>query len=110
MGAVMSFFEFTINSVETLQPVTAKEFDLIGNYPNPFNSSTFIRFKIPASGEMDLKIYNSLGEKIFEDRWTTNLGVGEYTIKADDWASGVYFYRLGFNEKSFRTSRFVLLK
>jgi hypothetical protein len=36
----------------------------IGNYPNPFNPSTKIRYTIPAQSMINLEVYNIIGEKI----------------------------------------------
>jgi hypothetical protein len=72
-----------------------REFALYHNYPNPFNSSTLIRFSLPQSSQVKLDIYNILGQKV-----TTlldgNLHAGNYSIIWDGghMASGVYFARL----------------
>ena len=34
------------------------------NFPNPFNSSTLIRFRLPAENKIKITLYNVLGEKI----------------------------------------------
>jgi hypothetical protein len=41
-------------------------FTLTGNYPNPFNMSTTIRFSIPDAGFVRLSIYNTIGQKVRE--------------------------------------------
>jgi hypothetical protein len=46
---------------ETAQP---HEFKLVGNFPNPFNPSTTIRFSLPSAGTAELDVYNMLGQKI----------------------------------------------
>ena len=81
---------------------------LISNYPNPFNSSTTIRFSIPRSGEVSLKIFNLLGEEVA----TLVLGDREAGTHAVQWdasgqPSGVYFYRL--ESGSFLQSKKLLL-
>lgn len=40
------------------------ELVLFNSYPNPFNSSTMIRFQNPSARKVHLAIYNILGEKI----------------------------------------------
>jgi len=42
------------------------KFHVAGNYPNPFNPSTTIKFSIPASGIITVQIFNSNGELITE--------------------------------------------
>jgi hypothetical protein len=46
--------------------ITPNSFTLIGNYPNPFNPSTTIRFKVDINIQriIKVKIYNSLGQLI----------------------------------------------
>lgn len=71
------------------------EFELVQNYPNPFNPSTTIKFVIPQSSEVSLKVYNALGQEV---RSLINqfLESGIHTINFDASAlnSGIYFYRL----------------
>jgi len=65
------------------------------NYPNPFNPSTKIKYSIPHSENMTLKIYDVLGRQI-----TTLVNeekpAGNYTIEFDGSSlpSGVYFYQI----------------
>lgn len=85
------------------------------NYPNPFNPSTTISFYIPEASMVKLEIFDVLGEKIatlLEDRLTA----GQYIAvwEADNFNSGVYFYKLsGFNstgESFVQVKKMMLLK
>lgn len=51
-----------------------------GNYPNPFNSSTTIEYTITESGEVDLSIYNTIGQLISSFRFD-HLEAGEYVVR-----------------------------
>jgi hypothetical protein len=68
---------------------------LFANYPNPFNPSTKIRFVIPKSSFVSLKVYNVLGKEaatlVNEER-----PAGSYEVEFDALSlpSGVYFYQL----------------
>ncbi len=70
-------------------------FTLIGNYPNPFNPSTTIKFVMPQRSDVSLEVFNLLGQLVA----TQKLGeraAGEQTIQfnAANLATGLYNYRL----------------
>ena len=89
----------TTTAVEAL-PGTADAYALEGNYPNPFNPSTSIRFRLPVAGNVRLAVYNSLGARVrvLEDA-TMEAGVFSISWNGRDDAgraveSGTYFVRL----------------
>lgn len=71
------------------------EFILNQNYPNPFNPSTTIRFSLPVTGMVVLKVYTMLGQEvaILVD---ADLTAGNYEVEFDAsrLSSGVYYYRM----------------
>ncbi|MBS1518819.1 MAG: Omp28-related outer membrane protein [Bacteroidetes bacterium] len=88
-----------INQTGTAVP---EKFALSQNYPNPFNPVTNIKFSVPVSGNVSLKIYNILGKlvEIYVDGY---LDAGNYNAEVDgtNLSSGIYFYTLsakGFTE------------
>jgi hypothetical protein len=89
---------------------TAKEFYLSQNYPNPFNPSTVIEFSIPKTSEVNLTIYNFLGQKVVT-LINKELPSGTYNIRFDasNYSSGVYFYTLKTNNY-IMTKKMILLK
>lgn len=78
---------------QNINPAAA--FQLCQNYPNPFNGTTIIRFEIPHSSNVSLKVYDLLGREI-STLINNNLRRGWYQIPFDagSLASGVYVYRL----------------
>lgn len=70
---------------------------LYGNYPNPFNPVTKIRYSIPAPGNVNILIYNVIGEELRNIN-LNNLAAGEHTYNFDasSLASGVYLYKIVF--------------
>jgi len=65
------------------------------NYPNPFNPSTTISFSLPMASNVNLTIYNVLGQRV-ATLVNNHLDAGSHTLSfnAAKFASGVYFYRL----------------
>ena len=45
-------------------PNVPTSYDLATNYPNPFNSGTFIDFTLPETSDIEISIYNAVGQKI----------------------------------------------
>jgi hypothetical protein len=62
------------------------------NYPNPFNPETTISFSVKENEKAILAIYNIKGQRILKQ--TFEAGLHNYIWQADDFASGVYFYKL----------------
>jgi hypothetical protein len=89
--------------------IIPKEYILYQNYPNPFNPVTTIKYDIPKSGEVSIKIYDLLGKEIYS---LSEFKVpGSYSLKFDgtNFASGMYFYRI--ETGSFvSTKKMVLIK
>jgi len=97
MDSVLHFFD---PQTETPAP---EEFLLMQNYPNPFNPSTAISYQLSALSQVELMIYNVLGQKV---RTLVNqiqdADSYEVIFDASGLSSGIYFYRLktanGFSE------------
>jgi len=80
------------------------------NYPNPFNPSTAISFSLPVSGDVSLKVYNSIGQEVITlAEGFHSAGRHNYNWNASGMPSGVYFYQLRTNG-SFLTGKALLLK
>ncbi len=77
-----------------------RTFKLFGNFPNPFNALTQIKYYLSQDGQVELTIYNLLGKKVtvlVNERQTK----GEKIVfwdgkdqKGQDVSSGIYFYKL----------------
>ena len=93
-----------------------EQFELLQNFPNPFNPETSIRYNLPKASRVSVVIYDLLGRKVrtlidseqkeagyFTARWNglDNLG-GQV-------ATGVYIYQLKTNSQSI-SRKMILLK
>ncbi|MBN1290769.1 MAG: CotH kinase family protein [Candidatus Latescibacteria bacterium] len=77
-----------------------QNFNLTQNFPNPFNNTTVIIFSLPETTEIDLGVYNTLGQNVATLRHGIHQS-GSYHVywngrdrDGNDLASGIYLYRL----------------
>lgn len=71
------------------------QFVLEQNFPNPFNASTTIRFRLIKREQVQLKVYNVVGKEMMTVvDGVRDEGVHAVRFDADNWSSGVYYYRL----------------
>jgi hypothetical protein len=73
-----------------------RSYALKQNYPNPFNPQTTIGFALAKSCPVTLEVFNMLGERVALIYDSEKLTAGFHTVKfkANNLASGVYFYQL----------------
>lgn len=89
------------------------QFSLSNNYPNPFNPSTVINFGLPQTANVQIGIYNVLGQQVM---LITNkeypAGIHSLRFNADGLSSGIYIYTIkavGANGQKFISSKKMLL-
>lgn len=89
---------------------TPNEFDLLQNFPNPFNPSTVISFSLPASGFVNLKVFDVLGNEV------ANLvneekpaGRFETSFNGSNLSSGIYYCRISAGSFS-KSIKMILIK
>jgi hypothetical protein len=91
------------------------EYKLYQNYPNPFNPSTKIKFTLPETARVTVRVYDMLGREVrklvnteqsagtHEVMWNGDNDMGQKV------ASGIYLYSVSTN-KFVQTKKMVLLK
>ncbi|MBU1706958.1 T9SS type A sorting domain-containing protein [bacterium] len=92
------------------QQLSPEKFTLFQNYPNPFNATTTIRYDVKQASNVQLAIYNLLGQKVTTLTDRRHLP-GSYSVswKADDLPSGMYLCRMEVGD-FVQTRKLVLLK
>jgi len=86
------------------------DFKLYQNFPNPFNSSTVIKFSIPERKFITLTIYDVNGKEI-ANLIKGFIDAGEHNVvfNAEKFASGIYFYKLNTGDYTY-FRKMILLK
>lgn len=93
----------------------AQKFSLGQNYPNPFNPKTTFKYAIPQQADVNIAIYNILGQRVFtHTKSTVAPGTYQFTWNGVDnqnqaVSSGVYFYQIQAGDFS-ATKKMVLMK
>ncbi len=87
-----------------------KSFSLSQNYPNPFNPTTTINYTIEENGDVNISIYNLMGQKV-ATLVNEQKSAGQYNVRwdASRLSSGMYYYRLDANGQSI-TRKMTLIK
>ncbi len=118
LGLELFFPDFFEGSLTIQSPLAADDdqlnlpaaLELKQNYPNPFNPSTIISFTLPERAQVSLKIYNILGQEVATlVEGVENAGIHDIHWDAAGAASGVYFYRLTYNNEIL-TRKMALLR
>ncbi len=92
-------------------PEEIKYYTLYDNYPNPFNPTTTLDYQLPEAGNVQLTVYNSLGQKV-RTLVFGNQPAGYYSVTFDatDLVSGVYYYSLQVENKFNQVKKMILIK
>ena len=92
---IFGFYVSPAAAIENDLNLKPETFKLYANYPNPFNPSTVISYHIPVISDVELSIYNLLGQKV-KMLVSEKQSAGHHTFEWDagEFASGVYFYRI----------------
>ena len=93
-GRVIKYRPETV-SVDRPESVQPGQFELIGNFPNPFNPSTTIAYQLEKAGEVEVTIYNALGQLV-TTLYEGYQPIGRHQIqwKPGKLPSGTYWYKL----------------
>ncbi len=90
-------------------------YELVGNYPNPFNPSTTVQYQTVARGPVHVGIYDGLG-RLVRTLVNEEQPAGEYSVRWDGWSdagrpvsTGTYFVRLS-TGNGVRVAKMMLLK
>jgi len=113
-----------IDSLKAIEDITGikygksssmlKSLELKQNYPNPFNPSTLINYQLSNNSNVELTIYDVLGQKI-KTLVDSIQNAGEHSViwnavndSNNPVSSGIYFYRLETKEMSLQKKMILI--
>jgi hypothetical protein len=108
MGAFES--PLAVSGIEDYLSQVPKTYSLEQNFPNPFNPNTIIKYSIPLTSNVVIKVFDILGnemEKLVDEE--KSAGIYELTWYAEYLPSGVYFYRIKAGD-FIQTKKMMLVK
>lgn len=116
MHDLLFLFDNRLTSLHDSDAVPIDNFELSGNYPNPFNPFTNIRFVLPDNARIDLEVYDIQGRKVRTlidgEVWRGGTNIVPWNgtdDQGDVLASGVYFLRMSSNGIS-KSRKMMLIK
>lgn len=89
---------FTIDIISSVNESSGQlpsEFSLYQNYPNPFNPATSIKYAVPQTSLVSIKIFDLTGQEVATVvNEVKEAGIYEINFDASNLSSGVYLYRM----------------
>ncbi len=89
-----------LKTVTVKMPIMAGSFRLFPNYPNPFNPTTRLHFRLKEKARVEIIIYNLQGRRV-RNLWQGVLNSGDHYViwdgcdgSGNPQSSGIYFYQI----------------
>ncbi|MFQ5602336.1 MAG: PQQ-dependent sugar dehydrogenase [bacterium] len=105
----------TTGDVDHRDQNPVEDYKLFQNYPNPFNASTIIQYYLNGFNRVRLTVYNMQGQ-VIKTLVNTYKAKGDHQIdwnglneRGESVASGIYYYQLKTDSKSF-TRKMIYLR
>lgn len=109
-GNCLAAYRYALTSISDTPILLPVDYLSSENYPNPFNSTTTIRYKLPVASNVAVEVYDILGRKIETlSKGLESAGEHQTVWNAAGQASGIYFYSIRTGNKS-DSKRMILLK
>jgi hypothetical protein len=113
----IGFVTDTTTAISSGNDVLPKQFTLCGNYPNPFNPGTKIRFEVPLRREQKVEVFiYNLNGQLVRNLLIETPTPGNYEIywngrdeMSNLCTSGIYLYRIGYGDH-FQSGKMLLTK
>jgi uncharacterized protein (TIGR02145 family) len=110
--SIRCVFDIKSVSIENSNLTLPSNVELLQNYPNPFNPTTQIRFALPESQQVTIRVYDVNGRMITElvNNQTYSAGNHQVSFDGTGLSTGVYIYNLTTNSGFTMSRKLVLVK
>jgi len=101
-----------ITNITNISEAFKDNFELYKNFPNPFNSSTSVKFYIPESGNIKFKIFDLLGREILNlGNHFCIKGFNSFLLNTNQYSlsSGIYLFTVEYKNQ-IKSNKLVLIK
>jgi hypothetical protein len=110
-GTIYLYADSILSGINRKPVLSLSDFSLQQNYPNPFNNSTIISFNLNITENVEIYIYNILGQKVVElMNEQTVAGFHQISWNAEGLSSGVYLIRLETPEGFSQSRKAIIVK
>jgi len=92
-----------------------RDFEIIGNFPNPFNSETRIIYNLFNDTYVKLTVYDIVGREIailvdgFQSAGRHEISFNLGNVKSNEITSGIYFYKLQ-TQRGYEIRKMIVIK
>ncbi|MCD6374758.1 MAG: T9SS type A sorting domain-containing protein [Caldisericaceae bacterium] len=112
-GIILNYFSQPL-ALEQSKITMPTYFRFLGQYPNPFNQQTTFEFELSKAGQVELKIFNTVGQLVYQRNQFFSAGRQRLNWQAPEiFSSGLYFYSLQVKSKKSASNyrgKFILVK
>jgi hypothetical protein len=108
-------YKLTLLKATDPKCTSASANDLLGdveslkNYPNPVANSTLIEINAVTSGQYQMTVYNSFGQRVHNTPLSLTSGLNTFELNTQGFANGIYIYTLSKNGKTM-SNKFIVNK
>lgn len=111
----IEFGEYLVGIESEKEPLTPSQYLMVNNFPNPFNPSTTVRYRLPHTSDVQMEFYDMNGKMIRSHSvhnqalgWNYYAWDGKNT-QGENVGAGIYFCSVLAGDLS-RTIKMVLIK
>ena len=105
---LLKYYIINITAPAGVQEIGKDKMGLYQNQPNPFSSTTDIKFYVEGEDDATITVYNALGSVVHQQTVKTVLGENKVSFNASNLSSGTYIYSLKY-KNAIATKRMMVI-